>query len=39
MESESQVQILDRAVCILLHANTHKKGMNPPLLALVMGRE
>ena len=33
MKSETQVQILDEAVCISLYANTLGKGMNPSVLA------
>ena len=32
MESETQVQILDDADCISLHANVLGKGMNPSVL-------
>ena len=30
MESASQIQILDDAIYISLHANALRKGMNPP---------
>ena len=38
METVTQVQILDEAVCILHSANTIGKGMNPTILPPVMGK-
>ena len=32
MELATLVQILGKAVCILVHANTLEKGMNPSVL-------
>ena len=33
MDSANQVQTLEEAVCISLHGNTFRKGMNPSLLS------
>ena len=38
MNTETQVQILDEAVCILGSSNTLGKGMNPTILPLAMGK-
>ena len=38
MDSVTQVQILDEAVCILHSANILREGMNPTILPLVMGK-
>ena len=38
MESATWVQILDEAVCISLHADALKKGMNPSILSQVKGK-
>ena len=38
MDTVSQVQILDKAVCILRNANTLGKGMNPTILPSAMGK-
>ena len=38
MKLVNQVQILDEAVCVSLHANAIEKGMNPSVLPLTMGK-
>ena len=38
MELVTQVQTLDKAVCVLHHVNTLEKGMNPSGLSPVMGK-
>ena len=38
MEFATQVQILDKAVCISLHANALGKGMNPSFSDSTMGK-
>ena len=38
MDSVSQVQILDKGVCISLHAYAFKKDMNPFILSPAMGK-
>ena len=38
MESVIRVQILDGAVCILLHANALGKGVNQFVLAPALGK-
>ena len=38
IELETQVQILDGAVCISLHANAHVKGLNPSVPTSAVGK-
>ena len=38
MESATQVQILEKAVCISFCTNAFEKGMNPSFLPAVMGK-
>ena len=38
MESETRVQILNKAACVSLHTDDIVKGMNPSLLSLAMGK-
>ena len=38
MESVIHIQIMDENVCILLHANTFRKGMNTSLFFSVMSK-
>ena len=38
MESATQVQILDEAVCILLCTNDLEKGINPSVLLPAIGK-
>ena len=38
MESATQDQILDKAICISLHDNALGKGMNPYVLLPFMGK-
>ena len=38
MELVTQVQILDKAVCISLYANTFPKGINQSVLSSALGK-
>ena len=38
MDTATQVQILDKAVCISHSTNTPRKGMNPPILLPPMSK-
>ena len=38
MDLATQVQILNKAVCISYYANTFAKGMNPTVLSTTMGK-
>ena len=38
MESVAQVQILDEAVCVSLHANALERDINPSFLSQAMGK-
>ena len=38
MDTANRAQILDRAVCISLSANTLEKGMNPTILPPDIGK-
>ena len=38
LDLATQVQILDDAVCISVPANTVRKGMNPLIFPLAMGK-
>ena len=38
MESVNQVQILDEAICVSLHANAVGKGINPSGLLLAIDK-
>ena len=38
MDTATQVQMLDEAVCISHSANILGKGMNPPIFTSIMGK-
>ena len=38
MGTATQIQNLKKAVCISHSSNTHRKGMNPTILSLAMGK-